>query len=274
MSPHRIVLVDDDDGVRLIASMSLETIGGYKVLALESGARAVAEAANFIPDLLILDVSMPVMDGPQTLAALRQQPALRDVPAVFLTAHTQGKQVAHYRSLGAMDVIAKPFDPAQLCSRVQAVLDLPSAARVEAVLSWAPTQAGGLPEARPTALVVEDDPGVRYLLGFILQQQGWRVLEADDGPQALEAIKQGEVTDVVLMDIMLPGIDGLKLLVLLRAEGRWRGVPVMMLTAKGDETSITRALAAGASDYLCKPFDPADLVARLQRLRRLSAGGA
>lgn len=274
MSPCRIVLVEDDDDLRLIASMSLETIGGHKVLALESGARAVAEAANFIPDLLILDVSMPLMDGPQTLSALRQQPALHEVPAVFLTAHTQGKQVAHFRSLGAVDVIAKPFDPAQLCSRVQAVLNLPPAARVEAVLSWAPTQAGGLPETLPTALVVEDDPGVRYLLGFILQQQGWRVLEADDGPRALEAIKLGEVTDVVLMDIMLPGIDGLELLELLRAEERWRGVPVMMLTAKGDETSITRALAAGASDYLGKPFDPADLVARLQRLRRQSAGGS
>ena len=274
MSPCRIVLIEDDDDLRLIASMSLETIGGHEVLALESGARAVAEAANFIPDLLILDVSMPLMDGPQTLVALRQQTALRDVPAVFLTAHTQARQVAHYRSLGAVDVIAKPFDPAQLCSRVQAVLDLPPAALVEAELNWAPPEAGGLREARPTALMVEDDPGVRYLLSFILQQQGWRVLEAHDGPQALEAIRHGVVTDVVLMDIMLPGIDGLELLVLLRAEGRWRGVPVMMLTAKGDETSITRALAAGASDYLGKPFDPADLVARLQRLRPLSAAGA
>jgi two-component system OmpR family response regulator len=272
VSAHRIVLVEDDDDLRLVASMSLETIGGHKVLALESGARAVAEAANFIPDLLILDVSMPVMDGPQTLAALRRQPALSDVPAVFLTAHTQAKQVAHYRSLGAVDVIAKPFDPKQLCARVQAVLDLPPAKRVEAVMSWAPTQAGGLPEATPTALVVEDDPGVRYLLAFILQQQGWRVLEAHDGPQALEAIKRGEVTDVVLMDIMLPGIDGLKLLVLLRAEGRWRGVPVMMLTAKGDEPSVARAYAAGASDYLVKPFEPSDLVARLKRLRRRPPG--
>ena len=272
MSASRIVLVEDDDDLRLVASMSLESIGGHQVLALESGARAVAEAANFVPDLLILDVSMPVMDGPQTLAALRKQPALRNVPAVFLTAHTQGKQVAHYRSLGAVDVIAKPFDPVQLCSRVQAVLGLQPSTRVEAVLSWAPTQPDGLPEAQPTALLVEDDPGVRYLLGFILQQQGWRVLEAHDGLQALKAIKQGEVTDVVLMDIMLPGIDGLSLLVLLRAQGRWRGVPVMMLTAKGDETSVARAYAAGASDYLGKPFEPADLVARLQRLRQRPAG--
>lgn len=272
MSRRRIVLVEDDDDLRMVASMSLQSMGGHKVLALESGARAVAEAANFTPDLLILDVSMPVMDGPQTLAALRQQPALQDVPAVFLTAHTQAKQVAQYRSLGAVDVIAKPFDPQHLCDRVQAVLELPQGERERAVMSWAPTLSGALPEATPSALVIEDDPGVRYLLEFILRQQGWRVLEAHDGPQALEAIKQGEVTDVVLLDIMLPDIDGLKLLVLLRAEGRWRGVPVMMLTAKGDEPSVARAYAAGASDYLGKPFEPADLVARLKRLRQKKAG--
>ncbi len=267
MSARRIVLVEDDDDLRMVASMSLESIGGHKVLALESGARAVKEAANFVPDLLILDVSMPVMDGPQTLAALRQQAALRDVPLVFLTAHTRGKEVTHYRSLGAVDVIAKPFDPKHLCDRVQAVLELPPTKRAKAVMSWAPTQPGVLPEATPTALVVEDDPGVRYLLGFILRQQGWRVIEAHDGPQALEAIKRGEVTDVVLMDIMLLGIDGLKLLVLLRAESRWRGVPVMMLTAKGDETSVSHAYAAGATDYLSKPFEPTELAARLKSLR-------
>lgn len=121
MSGRRIVLVEDDDSIRLIAQLSLETLGGHQVLALASGEEAVARAAGFRPDLLVLDVSMPGMDGPETLAALRGQASLAQVPAVFLTAHTQPGKVAEIRALGAVDVIAKPFDPQALVDRVARV---------------------------------------------------------------------------------------------------------------------------------------------------------
>jgi len=82
----------------------------------------------------------------------------------------------------------------------------------------------------------------------------------------LHAINNGPVADIVILDINLPGIDGLQLLERLRSMDRWHGVPVMMLSADGDEPSVARALNAGASDYLVKPFDPTELVARLDRL--------
>jgi two-component system OmpR family response regulator len=252
MKGHRIVLVDDDEGIRMIGQMSLEQLGGHEVLALGSGEEALEQAAGFSPGLLVLDVSMPGLDGPQTLASLRKQPDLRDVPAIFLTAHTQAKDVARFRALGALDVVAKPFDPEHLCERVAAVLGM--AATVPA--------AGD----QRVALIVEDDPGIRYLLRFILEQEGWRVIEAHDGHEGVAAILDGPVTDAVLLDIMLPHIDGLQLLDTLRGVNRWQGVPVMMLTAKGDEPSVKRALAGGANDYLGKPFDPAELAARLKRL--------
>lgn len=255
----RILLVEDEEGIRTIARMTLEVLGGHEVCACASGEEALAKAAAFAPQLLLLDVSMPGMDGPSTLRELRKQPSLAAVPAVFLTANTQAGQVTGYREGGALDVIAKPFDPRQLANRVAAVL------------------AGNLSTTAPAgesrALVVEDDAGIRYLLRFILEQQGWTVQEAVDGPQALEAIARGHVADAVLLDIMLPGIDGLALLERLRQSGRWDGVPVMMLTAKGDEASVKRALAAGAADYLGKPFDPGDLIERLRRLPRRGGSG-
>ena len=255
MTGRRILLVEDDDSIRTIATMSLQELGGHQVLAFASGEDALARAEPFAPELLMLDVSMPGMDGPQTLVALRRQPGLRHVPAVFLTAHTNARQVAELRKLGAVDVIAKPFDPLHLCDRIMAVLTGPDT--IPAPL-----------EKAPLALVVEDDPGIRYLLDFILRQQGWAVVEAYDGRQGLVAIHEGPVAAAVLLDVMLPEIDGLQLLEQLRALPRWDGVPVMMLTAKGDETSVSRALAAGAADYLVKPFDPAELAGRLARLPR------
>lgn len=257
----RIVVVEDDDSLRAIVRMTLEVLGGHEVRAFESGARALVEAPGFAPDLLVLDVSMPGMDGPQTLLAMRQTVELAHTPAVFLTANTQADQVTTYRGLGAVEVMAKPFEPTQLRDRIAAVL--------------AASDTGAQPPASrpagPVALVVEDDAGIRYLLRFILEQQGWQVREAADGPEGLQAISRGDVADIVLLDIMLPGIDGLALLDQLRANSRWAGVPVMMLSAKGDESSVSRALAAGAADYLGKPFDPAELVARLQRLPRRPA---
>jgi len=255
MTGRRILLVEDDDSVRTIAVMALEELGAHQVLAFASGEDAVERGIPFQPELLMLDVSLPGMDGPATLEALRKDPDMRMVPAVFLTAHTHARQIADLRKRGARDVIAKPFDPMHLCDRITAVLAQPDT--IPAPL-----------EPPPVALLVEDDPGIRYLICFILQQQGWVVVEAFDGRQGLAAIVKGTVTDAVLLDIMLPHVDGLQLLEVLRSREKWKDVPVMMLTAKGDERSVSRALAAGANDYLAKPFDPAEFVQRLARLPR------
>lgn len=256
---QRILLVEDDDSLRTIAQLTLTELGGYDVLALSSGKEAIAQAQGFRPDMLVLDVSMPGMDGPQTLAHLRALDALQHVPVVFLTANTRASQVAQFRDMGAVDVIAKPFDPRGLCDRIARALAASPQATIPAPLeSTRP----------PMALIVEDDPGIRYILSFILEQQGWQVMEAHDGPQGVAAILDGPLADAVVLDIMLPGVDGLELLRILRGVSRWKTVPVMMLTAKGDETSVSRALDLGADDYLGKPFDPAELVTRLNRLPR------
>jgi DNA-binding response OmpR family regulator len=255
MTRRRIMLVEDDDSVRTIAAMALEELGGHQVLAFASGEDALERGIPFQPELVVLDVSLPGMDGPQTLQELRKDSYMRMVPAVFLTAHTHARQVSDLRKRGAHDVIAKPFDPMHLCDRITAVLAAPDT--IIAPL-----------EPPPVALLVEDDPGIRYLICFILQQQGWVVVEAFDGRQGLAAIVKGTVTDAVLLDIMLPHVDGLQLLEVLRSREKWRDVPVMMLTARGDEASVTRALAAGANDYLAKPFDPAEFAQRLNRLPR------
>ena len=256
MSAGRILVVKDDDSIRAVVQKALESIGRYTVLSVSSGQQAVAVAADFMPDLMVLDVTMRGLDRPQTLQALREHPGLAAVPAVFLTAHTRVQEVGRYWMPGVEDVVARPFDPQHICQRIARVLGA----------GWA---APGVPAARRTALVVEDDPGVRYLLRFILDQQGYHALEAHDGRRALAALAGGPIADVVLLDIMLPGIDGLSLLKSLRRMRRWDGVPVLMLTANADEDSVQRALARGADDYLVKPFDPSELVARLQRLRRV-----
>jgi CheY-like chemotaxis protein len=101
--------------------MALELVGGFEVKICSSGEEAVCEAEDFAPDMILLDVMMPGMDGPSTLEALRKKPALAETPVAFMTAKVQPTEVAHYKSLGARDVIAKPFDPMTLADQVKAI---------------------------------------------------------------------------------------------------------------------------------------------------------
>jgi len=118
---RRILFVEDDPDIQTVAKMALEALGGFTVLACSSGAEALAEVGGFAPDLVLLDVMMPGMDGPTMLIALRQMPAGRAVPVVFMTAKVQTQEVSRYRALGAEEVIAKPFDPMSLSDRVRAI---------------------------------------------------------------------------------------------------------------------------------------------------------
>ncbi len=116
---ERVLYVEDDPDIRVIANLALVMVGGLTVEVCASGAEAIARAQQFAPELLLLDVMMPDMDGPQTLAALRLFPELAVTPAVFMTAKVQATEVAHYLSLGALDVIRKPFDPMTLAQRLK-----------------------------------------------------------------------------------------------------------------------------------------------------------
>jgi len=113
--------VEDEADIRAVAQLALESIGGFTVKTCSSGEEALREAETFAPDLLLLDVMMPGMDGPSTLRALREVSALAGVPVAFMTAKVQSAEIEYFKSLGARDVIAKPFDPMTLADQVRAL---------------------------------------------------------------------------------------------------------------------------------------------------------
>ncbi len=117
----KILLAEDEPDIRAICTISLESIGGFEVLACENGQRVLDCVDAFQPDLVVLDVMMPELDGPNTLARLQQNAATKDTPVVFLTARNQPADVERLRGLGALEVLSKPFDPMSLPGAMQEI---------------------------------------------------------------------------------------------------------------------------------------------------------
>lgn len=117
-SLQKILFVEDDPDIQMVAQLALEAVGGYTVQMCSSGKEALAVAEQFAPDLILLDVMMPGMDGPTTLIELRKKPSLTQTPVIFMTARVQRHEIEQYLAMGAADVISKPFDPMTLSAQV------------------------------------------------------------------------------------------------------------------------------------------------------------
>ena len=117
----RIAYVEDEPDIRDITHMALDTLGGYEVAVYASGEEAVENISNFEPDLILLDVVMPGMSGPEVLERLSRIETIRNTPVVFMTATTRPQDLDAYRSLGAVGVIQKPYDPVALSDELHAI---------------------------------------------------------------------------------------------------------------------------------------------------------
>jgi len=125
MLARRILVVDDDDSIREVAQMSLEMVGSHEVITADCGADGLARARDDQPDVILLDVMMPELDGPATFERLQADPVTRDIPVILLTAKLQSADRARFAQLGVRAVLSKPFDPMTLADEVAEILDWP-----------------------------------------------------------------------------------------------------------------------------------------------------
>ncbi len=200
-----VLVVDDDPAAReLLQRMLLKD--GYAVVCAQSGPEALRIAAARRPAVITLDVLMPGMDGWSVLTALKASPDTSHIPVVMLTiSHEQELGF----SLGAVDCLTKPVERARLLGVVQRYAHA----------------------ADRQALVVEDDPATREMLRRQLTGDGWSVAEAENGQVGLERLVE-RTPQVVLLDLMMPGMDGFAFVEAMRQNEAWRAIPVVVVTAK------------------------------------------
>ena len=119
---RRILIIDDEDDIRQVAALSLETVAGWDVIVANSGAQGLQRAAEHQPDAILLDVMMPGMDGPTTFRELSKNPATAKIPVMLLTAKVQGADQRRFADLGVRAVLTKPFDPLTLSTQMSKIL--------------------------------------------------------------------------------------------------------------------------------------------------------
>jgi two-component system, NtrC family, sensor kinase len=214
-----LLAIDDDPTVHELLRRSLR-LEGARLVSASSGEEGLRLARELRPAVITLDVLMPGMDGWAVLSALKADPTTADIPVVMLT--ILGDREIGF-ALGATDYLTKPFDR----ERLRAVVNKHLARR------------GVGP-----VLVVDDDPATRELLRRTVEAGGWSVEEAENGRVALERVAAHRPA-LVLLDLMMPELDGFGLAAALRAEPRWRGIPIVVITAK-ELSEAERAQLAGS----------------------------
>jgi signal transduction histidine kinase/CheY-like chemotaxis protein/ligand-binding sensor domain-containing protein len=201
-----VLVIDDEPNARDLIERVLSK-EGFRVALAADGPGGLALAKELKPAAITLDVMMPGMDGWAVLSALKVEPATADIPVIMATVVDE-KGIGF--SLGATDYVTKPIDWARLLSLLE---------------KYRTTTAG------QTVLVVEDEEATRELLRRTLEKEGWRIVEAENGKRALERVAEG-VPEVILLDLMMPEMDGFEFIQALRQRPECRQAPVIVITAK------------------------------------------
>lgn len=247
VSSRTVLVVDDDPDIVRLVMLSLER-EGFHAVGATSGEQALEIARTRHVDVITLDLMMPGADGSHVLQQLKRDPATRDIPVVVVSAYAGGKE-PELVATGVSGIVSKPIDENELLSAIRTVLG-----------GWR----GERPQ--PSILVVDDDPDVRRIVTVMLEQAGYAVRSAHDGQEAFRMI-MAERPDLLILDLMMPNLDGFQLVRLLR-QRRWtQQIPLLVLTALDLTEGEKTLLQLGPTRHLTKgKLIQEEIVARVREL--------
>ncbi len=242
-----ILIVEDDPINRILLSTCLHE-EGYTTRTAENGKQALDMLQSEHFDLVLLDLLMPEMDGFEVLKWIKGRPDLRNLLVIVVSAEEDMKSIVRCIEMGANDYLPKPCEPTLLRTRVKTILAM------KKFYELAP--------CKGNILVIDDDPLDRKILSVSLTEEGYTVSAAENGRVGLQMIRE-KPFDTVLLDLLMPEIDGFDVLKIIKADARIRHLPVIVISGEEDLAGITRCISIGAEDYMQKPFDPVLLRARV-----------
>ncbi|MDP1634363.1 MAG: hybrid sensor histidine kinase/response regulator [Gallionellaceae bacterium] len=278
-----ILVVDDFEPMRKVTVSQLRSIGANNILTANNGAEALRVLQKNHVDIVLSDWNMPVMTGLELLKTVRADAGLAHLPFIMITAEAERYRIEEAIAGGIDDLLVKPYTAICLAERIEKALtpqakrSIPAVraaaeiARSKAVPHDDPAAAAepAFPQepARPTILVVDDTADNLLLLSHLLNDE-YRVRIAHSGDKALQICQSDDPPDLVLLDIMMPGMDGFEVARLLREHPASEGIPLIFVTAMTGEDERQRGMQLGAVDFVTKPIDPDALKLRVHNFMR------
>jgi CheY-like chemotaxis protein len=262
---RRLLVVEDNKAEQ----MSIDALLGHddiEILNASTGAEALSVLRETVCDCVVLDLRLPDMSGFEVLDAMRRDPQLTDVPVIVFTGkELSAEEDSHLHSMARSIVVKGVESPERLLDETalflhRVVTDLPSdMQRMLETLNGSDEDLVG-----KTVLLVDDDARNIFALSSVLERRGMKVLTATTGSEAIESLTSSTDPAIVLMDIMMPEMDGYQTIEKIRENPSYRRLPIIALTAKAMKGDREKCLEAGASDYLAKPVNTDQLLSALR----------
>ena len=248
---RKLILLADDSVLIHRHTVPILEEAGYDVVSAHDGEEALLLCDERAPDLVITDVEMPKLDGYAVCKAIKEAPRPAPIPVIICSALGEAQDLERGFDAGADDYLVKPAVPDELVSRIRALV------------STFGLESG----ARERILVADDSPAIRHLIADSLVRQGFAVITAEDGQEALDrALDPNGDFDMVITDYDMPRMTGFELVHALKRDPRTRDLPTMMLTARDTRRDQAQMRAAGLTSYLVKPFSVDKCVAMVERV--------
>jgi two-component system, cell cycle response regulator len=256
---YKLLTVDDSKTVRIIVRKAFKGFD-CEILEAVNGVEGLAIAAKTMPDIILLDVTMPVMDGVEMLTKLKSDPGLKAIPVMMLTAEGGRENVLRIAKIGVRDYIVKPFKEEVLVEKCGRIIDLKplneGAAKSRSIFDPA------------DILVVEDKPAIIQQIQSGLKHTPWKIRGVASQGEGLDVCSKGS-PDLILISLSLPDDGAFTLFRLLRANPRTKHTPIFALMVKTETEQQQEAQTVGFSAMITKPIDPGELESKIAKAMNL-----
>jgi len=272
------LVVEDFEPMRKVTSNQLRSMGAHTIVTANNGAEALRMLKKEPVDVVLCDWNMPVMTGLELLKVVRADEKLSRLPFIMITAEAERHHIEEAIANGVNDLLVKPYTADRLATRIEKALTsrprssppvcaLPAARREVPVVAIEPVPQVAREPVRPTILIVDDVPDNLQLLSHVFKDE-YSVLVARSGELALGLCQADNPPDLVLLDIMMPGMDGFEVARRMREHPTSESIPVIFVTAMTDADTRLKGLELGAVDFVTKPIDPNVLKPRVRNFIR------